>query len=216
MKTIERVLTFISWMAIIGLSIYFFLENVAVYLTGFKSKLFINNPIWVGLHLIGGTLALSFGPIQFSNWIRNKYLAFHRLTGKVYIIGAFVAGLSALRLSLISSCTPCRVSLFILAVLVIATTFSAWWSVKNKNVKAHRQFMIRSYICVFSFVAVRVGGVFSLDFLFGKIQDPIFERTVNEYFFSFVPLIVGEICMIWLPTLKNIRAKMKLRQTTSR
>jgi uncharacterized membrane protein YraQ (UPF0718 family) len=104
MKTIERLLTFISWTVIIGLSIYFFLENVAVYLTGFKSETFISNPLWVGLHLIGGTLALSFGPIQFSKWIRNRYLTFHRLTGKVYIIGAFIAGLSALRLSLISSC----------------------------------------------------------------------------------------------------------------
>ncbi|MES2798233.1 MAG: DUF2306 domain-containing protein [Bacteroidota bacterium] len=209
MKVIERILIFISWVVIIGLSIYFFLENVAVYLTGFKSNTFISNPFWVGLHLIGGTLALFFGPIQFSKWMRSKYLNFHRLTGKIYIIGAFIAGLSALRLSLISTCRPCRVSLFILAVLVITTTFASWWAVKNKNVKVHQQFMIRSYICVFSFVAVRVGGLVPLDFLFGKIVDPTFDRTINEYFFSFVPLIVGEIIMIWLPSLKNIRDKMK-------
>lgn len=216
MKIIERLLIFISWTVIIGLSIFFFFENVAVYLTGFKSKTFISNPLWVGLHLIGGTLALFFGPIQFSKWIRSKYLSFHRLTGKFYIVGAFIAGISALRLSLISTCIPCRVSLFILAVLVIVTTFSAWWAVKNKNVIAHRQFMMRSYICVFSFVAVRVGGLISLEFLFGKIDDPTFNRTVNEYFFSFVPLIIGEIFMIWLPTLMNTRDKMKMRQNASR
>ncbi len=210
MKIIERLLIFISWSVIIGLSIYFFLENVAVYLTGFKSKTFINNPFWVGLHLIGGTLALSFGPVQFSNWVRRKYLTFHRLTGKIYIIGAFIAGLSALRLSLISSCEPCRVSLFILSILVIATTFSAWWSVKKRNIIAHQQFMVRSYLCVFSFVAVRLGELFPLHFLFGKIIDPTFNRTVNEYFFSFVPLVIGEICMIWLPTLKSIRMKSKM------
>ncbi len=169
MNRIERLFTIAWWAVIIGLSIYFFLENVAVYLTGFKSTSFINNPFWVGLHLIGGTLALLFGPIQFSKWVRTKHLPFHRLTGKIYIIGAFIAGLSALRLSLISSCEPCRVSLFILAVLVIGTTFSAWWSVKKKNVTVHRQFMIRSYICVFSFVAVRIGGLFPLDFLLDKL-----------------------------------------------
>lgn len=216
MKRIERLLIFISWTVIIGLSIYFFYENVAVYLTGFKSKTFISNPFWVALHLIGGTLALFFGPVQFSKWIRRKYLNFHRLTGKIYIVGAFIAGLSALRLSLISTCVPCRVSLFILAVLVLGTTFSAWWAVKNKNVAAHRQFMIRSYICVFSFVAVRLGGVVPLEFLFGQIDDLTFNRTVNEYFFSFVPLLIGEIFMIWLPTLKNTRAKMKMRQNVSR
>lgn len=207
MKIIERFFTLISWTIIIGLSIYFFLENVAVYFTGFKSDTFINNPIWVSLHLVGGALALLFGPIQFAKWIRNKYLNFHRLSGKVYIVGAFIAGLSALRLSLISSCEPCRVSLFILAVLVLATTFCAWWSVKNRNIAAHQQFMVRSYICVLSFVAVRISGIIPLGFLFGKIDDPTFDRTVNEYFFSFVPLIVGEIWMIWIPTLKSIKEK---------
>jgi hypothetical protein len=46
-----------------------------------------------------------------------------------------------------------------------------------------------------------------LDFLFGQIEDPTFGRTVNEYFFSFVPIICGEIFMIWIPTLKNIKRK---------
>ena len=216
MKTIERLFIFISWTIIIGLSIYFFFENVSVYLIGYKSKTYINNPFWVGLHLIGGTLALFFGPIQFSKWLRSKYLSFHRLAGKIYIIGAFIAGLSALRLSLISTCRPCRVSLFILAAIVITTTFSAWWSVKNKNIAAHKNFMVRSYICILSFVAVRISGLIPLDFLFGQINDPTFNRTVNEYFFSFVPLICGEIFMIWIPTLKSIREKKRVRQTASR
>jgi uncharacterized membrane protein len=215
MKIIERLLFFISWAIIIGLSAYFFLENVSVYFTGYRSDSYINNPIWVSSHLIGGTLALLFGPIQFSKWVRNKYLTFHRLTGKIYIIGAFIAGLSAIRLSLISSCLPCRVSLFILAILVLFTTFSAWWCVKNGNIKAHQQFMVRSYICILSFIAVRIGGIIPLDFLFGQIEDPTFGRTVNEYFFSFVPIICGEILMIWIPTLKNIKSK-KSRINASR
>jgi uncharacterized membrane protein len=215
MKIIERLLFFISWTIIIGLSAYFFLENVGVYFTGYRSDSYLSNPIWVSSHLIGGTLALLFGPIQFSKWIRNKYLTFHRLTGKIYIIGAFIAGLSAIRLSLISSCLPCRVSLFILAILVLFTTFAAWWCVKNGNIKAHQQFMVRSYICILSFVAVRIGGIIPLDFLFGQIEDPTFGRTVNEYFFSFVPIICVEIFMIWIPTLKNIKRK-KSRINASR
>ena len=215
MKIIERLLFFISWTIIIGLSAYFFLESVSIYFTGYRSDSYINNPIWISSHLIGGTLALLFGPIQFSKWIRNKYLTFHRLTGKTYIIGAFIAGLSAIRLSLISSCLPCRVSLFILAILVLFTTFSAWWCVKNGNIKAHQQFMVRSYICILSFVAVRIGGIIPLDFLFGQIEDPTFDRTVDEYFFSFVPIICGEIFMIWIPTLKNIKRK-KSRINASR
>lgn len=125
MKLIGRFSFIISWMIILGLSAYFFIESVGVYFTGYRSESYNSNPLWVSSHLIGGTLALVFGPIQFSKWIRRKYLKFHKMAGKIYIIGAFLAGLSALRLSLISTCTPCRASLFILAVLVIATTFSA-------------------------------------------------------------------------------------------
>jgi uncharacterized membrane protein len=212
MKLIERFLFFITWIIIIGLSAYFFLENVGVYFTGYRSESYTSNPIWVSFHLIGGSLALLTGPIQFSKWIRNNYLTFHKLTGKIYIIGAFMAGLSAIRLSLISSCEPCRVSLFILAILVLFTTFSAWWCIKNKNIKAHQQFMVRSYICILSFIAVRIGGIIPLDFLFGHIEDPTFGRTVNEYFFSFVPVICGEIFLIWIPTLKNIKSKTSRRK----
>ena len=60
--------------------------------------------------------------------------------------------------------------------------------------------MVRSYVCVIAFVAVRIDDVFSLDFLFGAIADPTFRRVVNEYFFSFVPLIISEIIMIWWPS----------------
>ena len=150
--------------------------------------------------IIGCEFSFIFVVAMISAFV-TEYVGVH------FLVGAFIAGLSAIRLSLISSCLPCRVSLFILAVLVLFTTFSAWWCVKNGNVKAHQQFMVRSYICILSFVAVRIGGIIPLDFLFGQIEDPTFGRTVNEYFFSFVPIICGEIFMIWIPTLKNIKRK---------
>ncbi len=203
MKILQQLLVILSWTIIVGFSIYFFIENVGVYLTGFRSETFISSPFWVSSHLIGGSIALLFGPFQFFKWLRNNHLTIHRLSGKIYIVGAFIAGLSALRLSLISTCVSCRISLLILAILVLFTTFAAWWTVKNNNIKAHQQFMVRSYICVLSFVAVRIGGVIPLDFLFGQLDDPTFSRTVNEYFFSFVPLICGEIFLTWIPALTN-------------
>ena len=205
---VNKIFTFLAWSLIIALSVYFFIENVFVYVTGFRSKnfgtSFFNNQVWIVSHLIGGTLALFLGPFQFWKSLRTRYLSFHRVTGKLYIIGAFITGLSALRLSLISTCHPCRISLFILAVLVLVTTIAAYLFIKRKNIKAHRQFMVRSYVTVLSFVAVRIGDVVSMDFLFGSITDPIFNRVVNEYFFSFVPLICAEIIMIWWPLLKTL------------
>ncbi|MDQ3550913.1 MAG: DUF2306 domain-containing protein, partial [Bacteroidota bacterium] len=118
----NRVFSFLGWAVIIGFSIYFFIDNVAVYLSGYRSKnfgsSFFNNQFWVVSHLIGGSIALFLGPLQFWKGIRTRYVQFHRTIGKIYIIGAIITGLSALRLSLVSTCHPCRVSLFILAVLV--------------------------------------------------------------------------------------------------
>lgn len=209
MSFARNALLFISWTLLIAASVYFFITNVAVYFTGFRSKTFgetlFHNQAWVVMHLLGGTLALFLGPLQFWKSFRNNYLHVHRLTGKIYMLGVGLVGLSALRLSLISFCEPCRVSLFILAVLALLSTYFAWKSIKAKNIQVHRQFMIRSFICVFSFVAVRIDDVFPLDFFFGVVEDKTFRRVVNEYFFSFVPLLVGEIFMVWLPAVSQGR-----------
>jgi uncharacterized membrane protein len=153
--------------------------------------------------MAGGTLILLLGPFQFWDWFRGRFISLHRLLGKLYLVGACLAGFSALGISLMSSCVPCRISLFLLSIFMLISTGLAWVTIKQKNIKAHRQFMIRSYICALAFVTVRIDGIFPLDFLFGNIEEPTFRRTVNEYFFSFVPLIMGEIIMTWLPAIKT-------------
>lgn len=207
MQVPRNLFLILFWCCLISLSSYFYVENVLIYFQGFRSRLFgntfFNNQFWVVSHLVGGSITLFLGPMQFWKGLRTRYAGFHRTSGKLYITGAFITGISALRLSLISSCQPCRVSLFILAVLIILTTSAAWYAVKNRNIKAHRQFMVRSYVTVLSFVAVRIDGILPMSFLFGHIEDPTFNRTVNEYFFSFVPLLVTEIIMNWLPPLQR-------------
>src|SRR5690349_13944807 len=149
-KFVKVTALILFWAFVIFLAVYFFKRNVAVYFSGFRSKTFgdsfFHNQVWVVMHLIGGTLALFLGPIQFWKYFRNKYLSIHRTLGKIYMVGVALAGISALRLSLISTCHPCRVSLFILAVLALLATAFAWKSIKSKNIKAHQQFMIRSFI----------------------------------------------------------------------
>lgn len=160
---------------------------------------FFRNQLWVVMHMVGGTLTLLSGPLQFWSFIRNRFVQFHRSTGKVYMFGILLIGISAGRLSFISSCVPCRISLFLLTVFAVMSTWFAWRAIKARNTKVHRQMMVRSYICVLAFVMVRVDDVFPLDFLFGKVNVPLYARVVQEYFWSFVPLIIAEIVMVWIP-----------------
>jgi uncharacterized membrane protein len=209
MSVTKTILLIVFWTAIIAGSGYFFMTNVATYFTGFRSKVFgdsfFNNQFWVVMHLVGGSLALFTGPVQFWKQIRNRYIGAHRLIGKLYMFGVALVGISAFRLSLISYCRPCRVSLFILALLAVLATAFAWRAIKSRNIKAHRQFMVRSYICIVSFVAVRIDEVYPLDFFFGEITDATYRRVVNEYFFSFVPLLLAEIMMVWWPSVAKRR-----------
>lgn len=195
---------------IIG-SIFFLWTDVFAYLRGYRSPSFgnnlLNNQFFVVVHLIGGTAALLVGPFQFWKGFRERYLLVHRWMGKIYVAGGLLVGLSALRSSLISKCVPCRVSLFITAALLLTTLIIAWLAIKNKQVKQHRQFMVRSYVLMLAFVLVRIDVIIPLDFLFGSIEDPVFRRTVNEYFFSFVPLLLTEVLMIWRPYMMNLKSR---------
>lgn len=201
--TVKIFLYSILWVLIITLSVYFFLDNVIAYFYGYRSRMFgnnfFNNQVWVVMHMAGGTFALLLGPAQFSPFIRKRFVQFHRTAGKIYMLGILLIGISAGRLSLISSCVPCRISLFLLTVFAVVSTFFAWKAIKARNIKIHRQMMVRSYICVLAFVLVRVNDVFPLDFLFGKTDNPVFTRVIQEYFWSFVPLLIAEIWMVWIP-----------------
>ena len=201
------------WIAIITSSLYFFFDNVIPYLHGFRSRLwgstFFQNKVWVTMHLVGGSLTLLLGPMQVWPYVRKKFVKFHRTSGKLYLFGIALIGISAGRLSLISTCGPCRLSLFLLTLFAVVSSFFAWKAIKAGNIKTHRQMMVRSYVCVLAFVAVRIDDIFSLDFMFGAIENSLLRRVVNEYFFSFVPLIIAEMVMIWWPsvayTFRNIQ-----------
>lgn len=199
------------WIAVIGFSLFFLWTDVFPYLQGYRSpsfgSTFFRNQFFVVVHLVGGTAALLTGPFQFWPGFREKNMRLHRLLGKVYLIGGVLVGFSALRSSLISKCAPCRISLFLTGVLLLITLITAWLAIKKRHIKPHRQFMIRSYVLMLAFVFVRIDSIFPLDFMFGQISDPTFRRTVNEYFFSFFPLIITEILMVWRPYILTLRSR---------
>jgi uncharacterized membrane protein len=204
MRIVKKLFYIIAWVFIVGLSLYFFYDNVIAFFYGYESpsmgKTFFNNQLWLVMHIVGGTITLFLGPLQFWSFIRNRFMNFHRTAGKIYMAGIALIGISAGRLSFISYCVPCRLSLFLLTIFAVLSTFFAWKAIKSRNIKVHRQMMIRSYVCVMAFVAVRLDWIVSLDFLFGVTEDDLMRRVLNEYFFSFVPLLITEIIISWWPS----------------
>jgi uncharacterized membrane protein len=206
---LNKLLLFIFWAAIILVSIYFYDDNVLAYFRGYRSErfgeTFWENQVWFVAHMAGATCSLLLGPMQFWNSFRTKYMRWHRLSGKVYIIGSLIASIAAFRLSLIYDCVGCRYGSVFLSFLFFFTTALAWYAIKQKNIKTHKQFMIRSYCCALSFVLIRLPQILPLKFLFASIEDSVVRRTVREAFYSFILLFLAEVAMIWIPSLKKKR-----------
>jgi len=200
---LKRILLITFWTILILLSAGFYFENAVVYLFGYRNPRFADNQYWFVAHILGATCSLFLGPIQFWKSIRTKYLKFHGLSGKIYIIGTLIAAVSAFRLALVFDCVGCRFSLIPLSLLLFITTGLAWYAIKQKNIMAHKQFMVRSYTCALAFVFVRLYQVIPMDSLFGIIEDQGVRVVVIEWMFSFLPIILVEIFMIWIPSLQQ-------------
>lgn len=197
------------WLIVLGFSINFYLDNAVAYFFGYRSERFgdslLNNQLWFVVHMIGGTCALFFGPLQFWTRIRTRYVNFHRFLGKLYIGGSLIAGFIAIKLALINPCQACRYSLITLSVLWIFFTAAAYVSIRRYDVDAHKKFMVRSYVCALAFVFVRVPAVLPMDPFFAMIESPAERGIVVEWFFSLVPLFVTELWLTWIPAMLGTR-----------
>lgn len=128
---------------------------------------------------------------------------FNRNAGKIYIIGTLVAAVGAFRLALVFDCVGCRYSLIPLSLLLFFTTCLAWYAIRQRNITAHKQFMVRSYVCALAFVFVRLYQVLPLGFIFQPIKDDSVFAVVAEWTFSILPIILVEIFMIWIPSIQS-------------
>ena len=205
MTRTKKVLLFTFWTVLVLLSVWFYFDNAVGYLFGYRNsrfgETFFTNQVWFVAHILGATCSLFLGPIQFWKAIRTRYIRFHRIAGKIYIVGSLIAAVTAFRLALLFDCIACRYSLIPLAVLFFLTTALAWYAIKKRNIEAHRQFMVRSYTCSLAFIFVRLYQITPIGLAFDPIGNPEIEGIIIEWTFSILPLILVEVFMVWLPSL---------------
>jgi uncharacterized membrane protein YozB (DUF420 family) len=82
----------------------------------------------------------------------------HPVSGRIYLAAVLVSSLAGMVLAVTSTLYGFAwgVGVFSLAVAWLATTGMALVCIKRRNIKAHRQWMIRSYIVTFAFVLFRL------------------------------------------------------------
>ncbi len=115
---------------------------------------------WLLPHGIAWACALLLGPMQFSYRLRRRYAKLHRVMGRIYVGGVFVAGPLGFYIQhfneRIGSPRSFAIAAGTQAVLWMITTGIALAFILKGKVEQHRQWMTRSFAVALIFLEVRV------------------------------------------------------------
>ena len=137
-------------------------------------------------HIIASMLAILIGPFQFLPGLRKgRWLKVHRWLGRTYMLSILFGGLSGLYMAQFAhGGIITELGFGTLAVLWLYSGYRAYRHIRNKDLEAHRQWMIRNYALTFAGVMLRVWAPLSV----GMGAD-----------FTTAYIIIGWAC--WVPNL---------------
>lgn len=109
------------------------------------------------LHVYSALFVLMAGFTQFSNYILEKKINIHRNIGKFYVfVVLFLSAPSGFFIGIFANGGfYSKISFVTLSILWFYFTFKGFTSIKNKSLKDHKAFMLRSFALTFSAVTLR-------------------------------------------------------------
>ena len=133
---------------------------------------------WLLPHGIAGACALLLGPMQFSDRLRDRFRQLHRVVGRIYVAGVFIAAPLGLYIQYfeerMGDPRSFSVAAGVDAALWMITTGIALVFILRGNVQQHRQWMTRSFAVAIVFLEVRViGGLGGWDDLDVRVNETI-------------------------------------------
>jgi uncharacterized membrane protein len=109
-------------------------------------------------HIIASMLAILIGPFQFLPGLRKgRLLKIHRFMGRTYLLSVLAGGLSGLYMAQFAhGGIITELGFATLGILWLYTGYRAYRHIRNKDLEAHRQWMVRNYALTFAGVMLRV------------------------------------------------------------
>jgi uncharacterized membrane protein len=111
-------------------------------------------------HGLAGACALLLGPMQFSDRLRRRFTKLHRVVGRFYVAGVFIAGPLGFYIQFfqerMGGARSFSIAALADATLWMATTAIAFAFILKGKVQQHRQWMTRSFAVALVFLEVRV------------------------------------------------------------
>lgn len=109
-------------------------------------------------HVYTSIVVLVCGIIQFSGYIRKRFLNLHRITGRLYVLLIILfAGPSGLVMGFYGNGGWIAQTAFcLLAILWMFFSYRGFTSAVNGDLRAHRNWMYRSYALTLSAISLRL------------------------------------------------------------
>ncbi len=112
------------------------------------------------LHLLPGAVFLLMAPLQFSSRIRRRHIGFHRRSGRILVMAAWLSGLAGLYFGLLmpyaGPVEAATIALF--GGLFLTAVTIAFISIRRRQVPRHREWMIRAFALAIAVSTVRLVG----------------------------------------------------------
>ena len=152
---------------------------------------------WLLPHGLMGACALLLAPMQFSDRLRRRFTKLHRVVGRFYVAGVFVAAPLGFYIQYFNEraggARSFSVAAAVDAILWIVTTAIAFAFILKGKVQQHRQWMTRSFAVAIVFLEVRVVlGVTGLE----KVNGGAFDETVVWACVAF-SLLFADVVLQW-------------------
>lgn len=104
---------------------------------------------WLLPHGLAGACAILLGPLQFSDWLRQRFTKFHRVAGRIYVTSALILAPLGAYIQYfqerMGAPRSFSVAGLVDAILLMTTTGIAFAFILNGRVQQHRQWMTRSF-----------------------------------------------------------------------
>jgi hypothetical protein len=121
---------------------------------------FSSKPATTRLHVIGGAFFFALLPFQFSRRIRQRYVRFHRWSGRVLLLigtASTIAGLSFGVLTPYAG-TPEAVLVALVGAYFLVSTWLAWRAIRRRDSDLHREWVMRACAAALAISTIRLFG----------------------------------------------------------
>jgi uncharacterized membrane protein len=110
-------------------------------------------PLVFVVHALSGSMVLISGPLQFNRLLRNKNRTLHRVIGRIYVGAIWLASVGGLWSAIFFNVNiAAKMAFATLAILWFSTTTIAYLRIRNRKIREHREWMIRSFALSLFFV----------------------------------------------------------------